>query len=309
MRLAFVFPGQGAQVVGMGREFYASSPEARAVFEAVDSACGEPISHYCFEGPEAVLRKTKNTQPCLFATSVAALAACRAAGLTPDAVAGHSVGEYAALVAAGALDVSLGAQLVQRRARAMEEAANQYPGTMAAVLGLDATLIAEVCAGITTGIVVPANDNSPGQVVISGSTQGVAAASLALKERGAKRVIPLEVSGAFHSPLMESAARALTPVIQNSPLTAPQLPIIANITAQVETTAEQVKANLIAQVAGPVRWRETIQKLMADGYTHYIECGSGKVLAGLIKRIAPEAIVFSVGDSASLTAAKEGLGR
>ena len=306
MKLVFVFPGQGAQAVGMGRSLFESSAAARAAFEAVDAACGEAISALCFDGPEAALKETKNTQPCLFATSVAALAACREAGLEPAAVAGHSVGEYAALVAAGALDLATGARLVQQRALAMATAAAQNPGSMAAVLGLDAGVVKDACASVE-GIVVPANDNCPGQVVISGEADALAAVSPLLKERGAKRVLPLEVSGAFHSPLMESAAAALKPVIEAAAIAAPALPIVANVTADYEVSAEEIKANLAAQVAGPVRWTETIQRLTADGYTHFVECGNGKVLAGLIKRIAPEAVVFSVGDSASLAAAVEGL--
>jgi len=309
VKIAFVFPGQGAQAVGMGHELYQSSPAARAAFEQVDAACGWAVSELCFSGPEEALRETKHTQPCLFATSVAALAACQEAGIFPDATAGHSVGEYAALVAAGALDISTGAKLVHQRALAMAEAARLHPGSMAAVLGLDASVVQEVCAGIAEGIVVPANDNCPGQVVISGTAPAIAAAMILLKERGAKRVLPLEVSGGFHSPLMEFAAAVLRPVIENFPISAPLLPVVANVTADYETTQAAVKANLAAQVAGPVRWTETIQRFAADGYTHFVECGNGKVLAGLIKRIAPEAITFSVGDGASLAAAKEGLGR
>ncbi|WP_309723192.1 ACP S-malonyltransferase [Armatimonas sp.] len=316
MKLVFVFPGQGAQAVGMGHALFENSAAARAAFEAVDIACGASISTLCFEGPEAALKETKNTQPCLFATSVAALAACREAGLEPVAVAGHSVGEYAALVAAGAFDIATGAKLVQQRALAMAEAATQNPGSMAAVLGLDASVVQEVCDSLKSSpvigggggpIVVPANDNCPGQVVISGEVAALEAVAPLLKERGAKRVLPLEVSGAFHSPLMASAAEALKPIIDSAAIAAPRLPIVANVTADYETTSDEIKANLAAQVAGPVRWTETIQKLAGDGYTHFVECGSGKVLAGLIKRIAPEAIVFSVGDSASLAAAVEGL--
>ena len=316
MKIAFVFPGQGAQAVGMGHDLFESSPAARAAFEQVDAACGVSVSSLCFEGPEAALKETKNTQPCLFATSVAALAACREAGLEPAAVAGHSVGEYAALVAAGAFDLATGAKLVQQRALAMAEAATQNPGSMAAVLGLDASVVKEVCDSLKSSpnlgggggpIVVPANDNCPGQVVISGEAEALTEVAPLLKERGAKRVLPLEVSGAFHSPLMESAAEALKPIIDSVAITAPSLPIVANVTAEYEITSDEIKANLAAQVAGPVRWTETIQKLTADGYTHFVECGSGKVLAGLIKRTAPDAVVFSVGDSASLAAAIEGL--
>ena len=308
VKLAFVFPGQGAQSVGMGRDLYENSPAARAAFEAVDAACGFTVSEICFKGPEETLKETRNTQPALFAVSAAALAACREAGLTPSAAAGHSIGEYAALVAAGALSVTAGARLVKARGAAMAEAAAGRPGTMAAVLGLDADVVAEVCREVNhVGVVVTANLNSPGQIVISGEVNAVNEASLLLKEKGAKRVLPLAVSGAFHSPLMEPAAYVMKGVLDLTEVSDPTIPIVANVTANYETTATEVKANLAAQVAGPVRWIETIERLTADGYNTFIECGPGSVLAGLIKRIAPEAKTYSVSDTASLKTAVEAL--
>lgn len=307
-RLAFVFPGQGAQVVGMGRDLYDNSPAARDVFETVDAACGTPVSLLCFHGPDEVLKDTANAQPALFAVSVAAFAACREAGLKPAMAAGHSIGEYAALVAAGSLSVHEGARLVKARGEAMAQAAAHRPGTMAAVLGLDAETVAECCREANpVGVVVPANLNAPGQVVVSGEMAAVARATELLKLRGAKRVLPLPVSGAFHSPLMEVAVATLRGVLQLTDVNKPTLPIVQNLTADYARTAEEVKANLAAQVAGPVRWTETVERLVADGGTTFIECGPGSVLAGLIKRIAPGAFVFSVADTASLAQARESL--
>jgi [acyl-carrier-protein] S-malonyltransferase len=292
----------------MGRDLYENSPAAREVFAAVDAACGFAVSDLCFHGPEEELKATLNTQPCLFAASVAALAACREAGLTPAAVAGHSVGEYAALVAAGAFDVTAGARLVKARGEAMAKAAGERPGTMAAVLGPDYETVAAACAEVVNvGVVVPANVNAPGQIVISGEVRAVEAAGALLKERGAKRVLPLAVSGAFHSPLMEVASAVMHGVLALTEVADPALPIVANVTADYERTADEVKANLVTQVAGPVRWVETVQRLVADGHTTFVECGPGKVLAGLIARIAPDARIFSVGDTASLAAAREAL--
>ncbi len=307
--LVFVFPGQGAQVVGMGRDLYDNSPAARAVFEIVDAACGAPVSLLCFHGPDEVLKDTANAQPALFAVSVAALAACREAGLTPAMVAGHSVGEYAALVAAGSLSVHDGARLVKARGEAMAQAAAHRPGTMAAVLGLDADTVAECCREANpVGVVVPANLNAPGQVIISGETAAVARATELLKIRGAKRILPLAVSGAFHSPLMEVAVATLRGVLQLTDVNDPTLPIVQNVTADYARTAEEVKAGLAAQVAGPVRWTETVERLAANGGMAFVECGPGSVLAGLVKRIAPGAFTFSVGDMASLARAREALG-
>jgi [acyl-carrier-protein] S-malonyltransferase len=307
-KLAFVFPGQGAQAVGMGADFYANVPAARAVFDAVDAAAGRSISTLCIGGPDEDLKATANTQPALFATSVAALAACREAGLEPSAVAGHSVGEYAALVAAGALTVAEGARLVVKRGQTMAMSASETAGTMAAVLSLTPEAIAEVCAEVNhVGVVVVANQNAPGQTVISGELPAVAAATELLKTKGAKRVVPLAVSGAFHSPLMAMAAAAMQRELQFAEVSDPVLPVIANVTAEYETTAMEVRSTLSAQVAGPVRWVETIERLVGDGFTTFIECGSGSVLAGLIKRIAPDAVTYSVGDRASLERAVEAL--
>ncbi|MBC8101212.1 MAG: ACP S-malonyltransferase [Cytophagales bacterium] len=309
MKLAFVFPGQGAQFVGMGRDLYENSGAAQVAFETVDDACGFSVSRLCFEGPDDALKETRNTQPALFAVSVAALAACREAGLFGEAVAGHSIGEYAALVAAGALNVVSGARLVKARADAMADVAARRPGAMAAVLGLDAAVIAEVCRQVNhVGVVVMANLNAPGQIVISGEVNAINEATLLLREKGAKRVLPLAVSGAFHSPLMEPASAVLRGVLELTAVDDPKVPVVANVTADYETSAAEVRANLAAQVAGPVRWTETIERLAGSGYTTFIECGPGSVLAGLIKRIAPEARTFSVGDTASLRAAKEAIG-
>ena len=292
----------------MGRDLHESSAAARAVFDAVDSACGFPVSRLCFEGSEETLKATHNAQPALYVVSVAALAACREAGLEPSAAAGHSVGEYAALTAAGALDVAAGARLVKARGEAMEAAAAERPGGMAAVLGLDTATIGEACAQcVNVGVVTIANLNAPGQVVISGEAAAVAAAADLCKRRGAKRVVPLVVSGAFHSPLMEMAVMKLRGVLELTAVVDPALPIVANITADYVRSAAEIKAALAGQVAGPVRWVETIERLTADGYSTFVECGPGTVLAGLIKRIAPEAKTYSVSDRATLASAKEAL--
>lgn len=300
-KIAFVFPGQGSQSPGMGRDLYENSPAARVAFGVVNAAVGFSVSDLCFTGTEDALRETRHTQPALYAVSVAALAACREAGLSPDAVAGHSVGEYAALFAAGAFSVETGAKLVAARGEAMAIAAVKSPGTMAAVIGLSPNEVIEACRETNlVGVVVAANLNAPGQVIISGETTAVAAVSERLKTQGAKRILPLAVSGAFHSPLMEWASVELRGVFADADIFAPVLPIIANFTANYETTPEEVRANLSAQVAGTVRWIETIERLVSDGYTTFVECGAGAVLTGLIKRIAPEAVTYSVSDTASL---------
>lgn len=301
---AFVFPGQGAQSVGMGRSLYETSPAARAVLDAADAACGGGLLARCFDGPEEALKDTRHAQPAIFAVSCAALAAVRSLGLEPTRVAGHSIGEYAALHAAGVFDVETGMRLVRVRADAMAEAAAAHPGTMAAVLGLDADAVALVCAAVD-GVVAPANLNCPGQIVISGEATAVAAAGEALKAAGAKRVVPLAVSGAFHSPLMESAAGPLQAALAAAALRDPSLPVVANVTADYASDAASVRANLVAQVPGRVRWIETVERLVGDGCTDFVECGPGTVLAGLVRKIAPQTRTWSVGDAASLEKLRE----
>ena len=309
MRQAFVFPGQGAQVVGMGQELAQHSPAARAVYDLADHALGWPVSELCFAGPEATLTATENTQPALVATSLAVLAALAGdiAQIVPYtrqyavAVAGHSLGEYSALVAAGSLSPTAAIQLVRQRGLLMAAATT---GGMAAVIGLDDDSIDQICQRVSTpeAAVVVANYNSPGQTVISGAVSALEAAGEALKAAGAKRVIPLKVSAAFHSPLMHDAAQALAAQVANTPIIAPALPVISNITAQPLRTPADIANELPAQVESAVRWVSTIQYLVADGVTHFVEIGAGNVLSGLIKRIAPDAVTTTIVDVTSLNA-------
>ncbi len=309
-KIAYLFPGQGSQAVGMGQNLCAHSEAARTVFEQADEYLGEKISTLCFYGPEDALKETIHTQPALYTTSAAVLAALKERGVpAPSAVAGHSVGEYAALLAAGAFDFETGLHLVGRRAQEMHRAGLAAPGAMAAVLGLTAAQVAEICAvAQSMGAVSAANFNGGGQVVISGSPEGVAAASDAAKAAGAKRVLPLNVSGAFHSALMAPAAEAMEYALRDTVITAAQIPVVANLTADYETTPDEIRANLAAQVDHPVRWEETILRLVADGFETFAEIGSGTVLAGLMKRIAPDVKVYSVSDTAGVSALAEALG-
>lgn len=319
-KLAYLFPGQGSQTVGMGADLCAHSPAALDVFDEADALLGIKISTLCFYGPEDTLRDTLNAQPALFVTSVAALRALEDAGISrPDAVAGHSVGEYAALVAAGALTLDTGLQLVQRRAQEMFRAGETSPGTMAAVLGLSGEDVAQTCAeaeGSGAGVVQVANFNGGGQVVISGTTAGVAAATDALKARGAKRIVSLNVSGAFHSRLMGAAAQAMRHVLGDVAISDASVPVVANVTADYERSAEEIRANLTAQIDHSVRWEESIERLVQDGFDQFIEVGSGTVLSGLMKRLAPGPIVDSAGDYAgvqrcveTMTLAQRGIGK
>ena len=293
----------------MGQNLCAHSEAARTVFDKADEYLCEKISTLCFYGPEDALKQTIHTQPALYVTSAAVLAALKERGVPmPDAVAGHSVGEYAALLAAGAFDFETGLSLVGRRAQEMHRAGLAHPGAMAAVLGLTAAQVVDVCAEADAGPVSAANFNGGGQVVISGSPDGVAQASELAKAAGAKRVLPLNVSGAFHSALMAPAVEAMEYALRDAVIHQAQVPVVANLTADYEATADEIRANLAAQIDHPVRWEETIGRLVADGFDVFVEVGSGTVLAGLMKRIAPDVKVYSVGDSVGVQALVETLG-
>jgi [acyl-carrier-protein] S-malonyltransferase len=300
-KLGFVFPGQGSQFVGMGKDLYDLYPEVREVFDTADSILGMSLSKLCFEGPEEELRLTVNTQPALFTTSVACLRMLEKNGIRPDITAGHSIGEYAALVAAGALPFEQGLKLVRTRAELMQEAAKLRPGTMAAVIGLDADTVRAVCEKASdAGIVDVANYNSPGQVVISGEVKAVEAASEYAKEAGAKRVLPLNVSGGFHSRLMSSVVEELRVALRAAEFTDASIPVVANVTADYVQKADDIRDCLARQVAGSVLWDKSVARMAADGVDQFVEVGPGKVLAGLIKRITDGAEIKNVGDAASL---------
>ena len=310
-KIAYIFPGQGSQAIGMGQDLCTHSKTARTVFDEADMFIGTKLSSLCFYGPEESLKQTIYTQPALYVTSVAALRVLREAGAPlPEAVAGHSVGEYAALFAAGAFDFETGLHLVERRAQEMHRAALTSPGAMAAVLGLTGAEVVAACQEAqSAGAVQAANFNGGGQVVISGSPNGVARASEIAKTNGAKRVIPLNVSGAFHSSLMSPAVEAMQYALKSAVVNPTKIPVVANLTADYETQPDEIKANLAAQIDHPVRWEETIGRLAADGVDTFVEVGSGTVLTGLMKRLAPEARVYSVGDMAGIRAFVDGSGQ
>lgn len=282
MKKAYVFPGQGAQFSGMGHDLYESSPAARALFDEADRILGFKISDIMFGGTDEELRQTKVTQPAIFIHSVAAAVAL-GDDFQPDMVAGHSLGELSALVASGALTFEAGLKLVYARALAMQAACEVNPSTMAAVLGLADEVVEQVCA--TVEGVVAANYNCPGQVVISGTIEGVKEASVKLKEAGAKRALPLAVGGGFHSPCMEPARVSLAEAIEKTEFRTPCCPIYQNVDAKPHTSPEEIKANLIAQLTSPVRWTQSVRAMKADGATEFTELGPGKVLQGLIAKI------------------------
>ena len=302
-KLALVFPGQGSQAVGMGRDLYESFPAAREVLDAANAVLGFDLSRLMFEGPGEELVRTVNAQPALLAGSVAALRVLESEGIRADFAAGHSVGEYAALVAAGSIEFAEAVRLVRRRGELMDEAAAVRPGTMAAIIGLAADEVrAAVGLAQSAGIVDVANYNSPGQVVVSGEPAAVEEACRIAKERGAKRTMPLRVSGAFHSRLMAPAAEAMRLELERARISDPALPVVANVTADYVRTADEVRSALARQIVGSVRWEESIIRIAEDGAEGFVEVGHGTVLAGLIARTLRDAQVRSVGDRSSVEA-------
>jgi len=280
---AYVFPGQGAQFSGMGKDLYEKSPKAKELFEKANEILGFDISKIMFEGTDEELKQTKVTQPAIFLHSTI-LAACLGDDFKPDMVAGHSLGEFSALVANKTLRFEDGLKLVYQRALAMQRACEQEPSTMAAILGLEDAVVEEVCASIS-GVVVAANYNCPGQLVISGTVPAVEEACLKLTEAGAKRALLLPVGGAFHSPLMEPAREELAAAIEATQFNTPICPIYQNVTAASVTDPEEIKRNLVVQLTAPVRWTQTMHSMLADGATEVIEVGPGKVLQGLFKKV------------------------
>ena len=283
---AFVFPGQGAQFVGMGKDLYESSALAKELFEKANDILGYRITDIMFEGTDEDLRQTKVTQPAVFLHSVIS-ALCKNDDTKPEMTAGHSLGEFSALVVAGALSFEDGVKLVYARAMAMQKACEAAPSTMAAIIALADEKVEEICTSIEDEVCVAANYNCPGQIVISGSIAGIEKACELMKAAGAKRALPLKVGGAFHSPLMNPAKVELAAAINSTDFHTPTCPVYQNVNALPQTDPAQIKENLIAQLTAPVRWTQTVKNMVADGATDFTECGPGAVLQGLIKKIEP----------------------
>ncbi len=302
MDVALLFPGQGSQTVGMGRDVYGASPAARRLFDEADRVLGFGLSRLCFDGPEEVLTRTENAQPAIFVTSLAYLAAAGETGIVriPDGVrfmAGHSLGEYTALVAAGALDFDAGLRLVRERGRLMQAASGAIPSGMAAVLGLDEEAVAGICA--EAGVEI-ANYNGPGQIIISGPKAALERAAEIARQRGARRVIPLNVSGAFHSRVMAPAAEGLRPLVDAAGFRPARVPVVANVTARPIITPEEIRAELREQILCPVRWHQSMEYIIGQGVRRFIEVGPGKVLTGLLRRIDPGVEAVAIDSLAAL---------
>jgi len=291
MTKAYVFPGQGAQFSGMGKDLYESSSDAKTLFEQANEILGINITDTMFNGSDEDLKQTKITQPAVFLHSV--ILAKTMDDFNPTMVAGHSLGEISALTAAGVLSFEDGLMLVSIRAQAMQKACEQNPSTMAAILGLDDSVVEEVCDSIDD-VVVAANYNCPGQLVISGTNEGVNTACEILKEKGAKRALPLPVGGAFHSPLMEPAREELAAAINNADFSTPSCPVYQNVSTKAETDPATIKENLIAQLTAPVKWTQSVQNMMTDGATEFVEVGPGRALQGMIKKVDRAAQVSGV---------------
>ena len=283
MKKAFVFPGQGAQFAGMGKDLYENNSDARAMFERANDLLGFRITDLMFEGSDEDLRQTRVTQPAIFLHSVI-LAHTLGKKFDPQMVAGHSLGEFSALVAAGSISFENGLKLVSKRAEAMQKACEKETSTMAAIIGLDDEVVENICAGVFE-VVVPANYNSPGQLVISGSQKGIDLACELLKQAGAKRALPLKVGGAFHSPLMEPARLELAAAIEDTAIISPVCPVYQNVDAKPNTDPLKIKVNLIAQLTSPVRWTQTVEQMITDGAAAFYEVGPGTVLQGLVKKV------------------------
>ena len=304
-KVAYVFPGQGAQAVGMGRDLYDSYPTAGVIFEQADEALGFPLSQICFEGPEDELLKTINTQPALVTVSFACLKVAQETGkgLPPPAfVAGHSLGEYTALAAANVLDFADAVRLARERGRLMYEAGLKQPGTMAAIIGLDEVVLTEICQQTDTCI---ANINCPGQLVISGATENVEHAMELAKEKGASRTVPLQVSGAFHSPLMQPAVDGMAEILPTIDFRDPTIPVIANATARPLATGEAVRAELLDQLRSSVQWQGSVEYMLSQGVTSVIEIGPGRVLTGLMRRIDRDTETMNIGNTDDIKALAE----